>query len=56
MIKEIIMKSGHTYKNFTNFRGLGFGGMSGYVGFDQIAGEATLPTVVNKNSIVRLVM
>jgi len=32
------------------------GGKNGYIKFDQIAGDALLPTVINKDQIIKMVL
>jgi len=55
-IIDVHVKNGHVYEDVKNFMGLGFGGATGYVRFEQISGEALIPSVYNKNEIMKLVL
>jgi len=55
-ILELHMKNGHVYKRIQNFVDLGYGNSTGYVKFEQIAGDTAIPTTVSKEQILKLVL
>lgn len=53
---EIHVCSGHIYRNFQDIIDLDGGKSIGYIQFDQIAGNTSVRTIINKNTILKMVL